>query len=55
MTVMTLTLVDVGDGEVEVRVENDGKPDEGSLAARQMSLIIAWLEGDSLPDGYTVH
>lgn len=55
MTVMTLTLVDVGEGEIEVRVENDGMPEEGSMAARQMNQIIAWLEGESLPDEYTRH
>jgi hypothetical protein len=55
MTVMTLTLVDVGEGEIEVRVENDGTPEENSMAARQMHQIIAWLEGDSLPDNYTIH
>lgn len=51
----TLTLRDVGEGEIEAEVKGDGMPEEGSLAAARMKGIIAWLEGESLPDEYTVH
>ena len=53
MTVMTLMIEDVGDGEVEVRV--NGMPEDGSMAAEKMKEIIAWLESESFPDEYTRH
>lgn len=56
MTIMTLKLIDVGEDELEVRVETDSFP-SGSLAELYMNELVTHLQSksDALPDGVTIH
>ncbi len=54
MTIMTLTLLDVGDDELEVRVMMDGEP-AGTLAEHWMEKLVAYLQCDGTPAVETIH
>ncbi len=51
---VTLTLLDVGDDELEVRVKTDSEP-TGSLAEHWMGKLLAHLQTEGVPEGETIH
>lgn len=55
MTIMTLTLIDTGEDELEVRVETDSEP-TNSLAEQYMASVLAHLsQREGIPEGTTIH